>query len=460
MEDRVVTYGMLGAGIERCARRIIAARIEGREPVAVSVRNPVRHLTLCLALHRAGIPSISLEHDQTGVATVTVAAVLGDGNAPGRLAPGARLIEVSDAWFSDDVAGGALPAGFHGDRDICRFSLTSGSTDAPTRVPHTIQGTGQRILEKIFGCIDASRTAVLCLPGLSSILGFSTSCAALTAGRTLCFAEDMAQAVRMIELFAIDVAMTSTEQLLELTRAARRSHAQLRALRTVWVTGSPPTRPLLEAAMAHLCKDIFCRYGVSEVGLLARTTARELLAEPTLAGHVAPGVEVAAFDPQGRRCEPGQIGVLKRHRRCETNAVSLVPGATGPGWIALGDLGWTTADGKLHIAGRVGETVAGRKAVSPIHEIEHLVRLTWDFDGAAAVMVGGDMEAELWVAVVGQAEATASDIEALARTHGIRHSIRLFHLPAIPRGANGKVNRERLKAMMAQIAAPALSAAV
>ena len=50
MEDRVVTYGMLHDAIERCARRIADAAVDRQRPAAVLVKNPIRHLTLCLAL--------------------------------------------------------------------------------------------------------------------------------------------------------------------------------------------------------------------------------------------------------------------------------------------------------------------------------------------------------------------------------------------------------------------------
>jgi len=81
MEDRVVTYGMLETAIDRCARRIAALNMAGDAPVAVLVENQIRHVTLCLALFRAGIPSISLAHGQLGIAGIEFAAVLGDDGA-------------------------------------------------------------------------------------------------------------------------------------------------------------------------------------------------------------------------------------------------------------------------------------------------------------------------------------------------------------------------------------------
>jgi fatty-acyl-CoA synthase len=291
------------------------------------------------------------------------------------------------------------------------------------------------------------------MPGLSTILGFSTSCAALTAGRTLCFAEFPLQAVRMIELFSIDVVMAATEQLLALTRTARTSGAQLRSLRTVWVTGSPPTGPLLEAAMIYVCKDIFCRYGVSEVGLLAVATGRELLANPTLAGRVAPGVEVGIFDQHGGRCPAGEIGIVRRRRDAESTpareaAHEAPSGAINDPWITLGDLGWMTPDGQLHLVGRISDTVRTSRDLSPVHEVEHIVRLEWDVADAAAVLVDGAARPEIWIAVVADTEISAEPLAAMLRPRGIEHPIRLFRLPVIPRSTNGKVNRDQLKALM------------
>src|SRR5262249_20092707 len=81
MEDRVVTYSMLKAGIERCARRIAALHIDRRATVAVLIKNPIRHVTVSLALLRLGLLSISLEHGQAGIIDLKFGAVLGDQDA-------------------------------------------------------------------------------------------------------------------------------------------------------------------------------------------------------------------------------------------------------------------------------------------------------------------------------------------------------------------------------------------
>lgn len=453
MEDRVVTYGMLNVGIERCARRLIASSVgAGEHPVAVLLANPIRHLTLCLALFRIGALSVSLEHGQSGIDVVKFAAVLGDRDAGKLVAPGSRIVEVTDDWFGADIAaGGALPETFSDPAQICRLSLTSGATGTPKIVTHRVEDVGRRAL----GFFDFNWAFALCMPGLSSNWGFTTSCAVLAAGRTLCFSASPFQAARMIDLFSIDYIMASTEQLLALTRAARRSGAHLASLRTIEFGGSVATRTLLEAAVTHLCKDVYCRYGASEIGLIARAPVREVLANPGLVGQVVPDVEIGIFDGRGGRCKVDEVGIVKGRLREE-------PGASASGrgpdrsWADLGDLGWVDAGDRLFIAGRTADApaagaqraLAGR--ISLVHEVEHLVRLEWDLVDAAAILAEDTSPSmpEIWVGIVGNKDVRAEALRELLRLRGIENPLRVMSVPAIPRGANGKVNRADLNSLM------------
>jgi hypothetical protein len=104
------------------------------------------------------------------------------------------------------------------------------------------------------------------------------------------------------------------------------------------------------------------------------------------------------------------------------------------------------------------DTPAGR--VSPVHEVEHLLRLEWDATDAAAVLVedGAGEQPQIWIGIVDNKGASAEKIAAAARLRGIGYVIRLFDLTAIPRGANGKVNRPQLKTLLlAATSKPAMS---
>jgi acyl-coenzyme A synthetase/AMP-(fatty) acid ligase len=454
MEDRVVTYGMLRAAIERCAHRIVAMNIVPDGPVAVLVENPIRHFTLGLALFRVGIQAVSLEHGQTGIKDLKFTAVLGDGNAASLVDPGNRFIAVTDAWFSQDVpARGELPNSFSERTQVCRWSLTSGTTGVPKIVKHRVEDVGRRVLK----FVDLDWNLVLSLPGLSSNFGFTNGCAALATGRTLCFAESPFQAIRMIELFSIDLIAASTEQLVALTRVARKLGVHLRSLRAVYLAGSVPSHALLEAAMLYLCNDIHCRYSASEIGHVAYATAREVLSKPGLAGHVTPGVEVGIFDQQGGRSPVGQIGIAKCRRNEDSGGSSPGRGTEVHRWIDLDDLGWMTKTGELYILGRASDTDAvtaegaASRRISAIYEVEHLLRLEWDASDAAAVLVSdgsGSSPPQFWIGIVDCKDASAEKLEAILRSNGIDGAVRLFQIQSIPRGANGKVQRAQLKSLM------------
>ncbi len=92
---------------------------------------------------------------------------------------------------------------------------------------------------------------------------------------------------------------------------------------------------------------------------------------------------------------------------------------------------------------------ATAQKVSPIHEVEHLVKLEWDATDAAAVLVGEDGgQPEIWVATVGCKDADAAKLETILRHRGIKGAVRLFSLPSIPRAANGKIQHPKLRSLL------------
>jgi len=171
---------------------------------------------------------------------------------------------------------------------------------------------------------------------------------------------------------------------------------------------------------------------------MAHADAREALLDPGFAGYVLPGLEIGIFDDRGGRCADGQTGLIKARR------------AGDAGWIELGDIGRLTLDGRLYVLGRASEAGIGymRQHISPVHESEHLLRLEWDVADAAAVLIEDKPQPQIWIGVVGNGGVKADALATLLRARGIEHAIRLFDLEAIPRGANGKVSRAQLKAVM------------
>lgn len=452
MEDRVVTYGMLGIAITNCAHRIISANITGDGVVAVIVNNPIRHLTLCLALFRIGVRSMSLESGQPGIAQLKFAAVLGDSESRSLLNTANRFIEVTDAWFGmEPNAGGALPVGFSDYRQEFLQALTSGTTGAPKCVGISLAYIARYVVP---GVMQFNCNSHLCMLGLSSVWGITMACAVLASGRTLCFAASPFQAIRMIELFSIDFVLASTDQLVSLIRAVRKTDAHVKSLRVVFTGGSVTSRALLEAAAIHLCKDVHCGYGTSEVGSVARATAREVLLHPGFVGHVQPEFEIGILGPDGGQRPLGQIGIVKGRVKNEGGGHPPGESSEEDRWSDFGDVGWMSADGQLYVVGRTTDVSISSFGdnsalqVPPVHEIEDMLRLEWDASDAAAIMIdddAGTARPEIWVGTVDCKDARAEKLEAILRQRGIQGTVRIFPVRSIPRGANGKVQRTRLK---------------
>jgi acyl-coenzyme A synthetase/AMP-(fatty) acid ligase len=447
MEDRVVTYGMLGNFIESCACRIAELDFDKKGSVAVCIQNPIRHLTVSLALFRIGVVGVSLELRHHGIAGLKPTIVLGDAQAQHVFATQNHFVTVTDDWFLSQYLAPAsgLPPPFSGDRTVCRRSLTSGSTGEPKILENTIGyiGRGSPAGIAVFNC-----RLVLCMPGLTTVFGFWIACLVLASRKTLCFAASPFQAIRIIELFGIDFVYAATEQLVALVRAARKVGAHVTSLRTIAVAGGIPTRALLEGAAIHLCKDLLCRYGTSEVGLFAEAPASQVLARSGLIGFVMPGFEMGIFDPSGVPCQPGEIGIVKGRVKSRKDR------AEDP-WTDHGDVGWMTAAGEVFVVGRTSDIAPGEFAkargrqISPIYEVEHLLRLEWDAADAGAILVDSDPiggKPEVWVGIVECKDARADTLETILRQRGIDVTVRLFPLLTIPRGSAGKVERKQLKA--------------
>jgi non-ribosomal peptide synthetase component E (peptide arylation enzyme) len=101
--DRAITYGMLAAGIESCARRLARMDLGSDAPVAIAVKSPLRQVVLSFALMRIGVPSMSLGNMSQLATDMSLAAVLADSDASPGAGPARRSIAVTDEWFAPET---------------------------------------------------------------------------------------------------------------------------------------------------------------------------------------------------------------------------------------------------------------------------------------------------------------------------------------------------------------------
>jgi acyl-CoA synthetase (AMP-forming)/AMP-acid ligase II len=157
---------------------------------------------------------------------------------------------------------------------------------------------------------------------------------------------------------------------------------------------------------------------------------------------------------------PAKVGMVK-------GRVKSSPDRAEDPWTDHGDVGWISAEGEVFIVGRTSDIAAAdfakalARQISPVYEVEHLLRLEWDAADAAAILLDPDDaggKQEIWIGTVDCKDARPEKLETILRQRGIEGTVRLFALPSIPRGAAGKVQRARLQELMLAAAGRSVAA--
>jgi fatty-acyl-CoA synthase len=122
------------------------------------------------------------------------------------------------------------------------------------------------------------------------------------------------------------------------------------------------------------------------------------------------------------------------------------------GWFHTGDRGLFDAEGRLSVVGRLKDTIITGGETVDRAEVEYALA---DFPGVIEVAVSGAPDpvwGELVTAflVTGSGNPTLDDIRAHLDGRLARHKWprRLCVVPALPRGATGKLQRARLTTLL------------
>ncbi|MEM7415237.1 MAG: AMP-binding protein [Gemmatimonadota bacterium] len=231
-------------------------------------------------------------------------------------------------------------------------------------------------------------------------------------------------------------------------RGSRRAPGRLRS---VLIGGAHAPPSLVEAAV-QTGWPIALTYGATEMtSQITTATPEETAAAPGHVGRAMPGVDVRV-DADG--------GVLARG---DTVALGRI-GATGlesildaDGWYATGDVGALDAQGRLSITGRrIDRIVTGGTTVDA-REVEEVLR---GLPGVLDAVVVGVPDAEwgerIGAWIVSEPEGgiaswpAALEDACAARLHPAKRPRVWAFGSALPRNANGKVDREAVRARLAE----------
>ncbi|MGW3556404.1 class I adenylate-forming enzyme family protein [Streptomyces sp. NPDC000963] len=471
--DRGLTYRELANATTALAARLRREGLRRGDRIIVTASDGIGIAVLVYAASRVGAV-FSVLHEQVRggplehvLRDCEPALLVSDDPGAGRTAAehGVRslaLDELVRTALDADAAEAAAPAG-PGAPSVDPVSLiyTSGTTS----LPKAVVSTHQQVLfaaTAIQECLEyRSDDVVYCPLPLSFDYGLYQVYLAALAGARLhlaTVAEVGPPLLRSLEEAGATVlpSMPSvSDRLAWLLGRSSGGPSRLRLLTNTGAALSEPTMTALRAALPHLRIQVM--YGLTECKRTAIMPPDGDLDHPGSCGLPLPGTEVFVIDDDGGRLPAGEVGqivvrgphVMAGYWRRPELTAERFPRTEGlfPE-LRTGDYGWQDKDGYLYFSGRRDDLYKERGFRLSTTEVEAAATRVDGVTSAAVLPPEGKRNALL---------AVVADITADQVREGMRDHIEPFKIPrrcvrldALPTNGNGKVDRKKLAALVAQ----------
>lgn len=351
------------------------------------------------------------------------------------------------------------PGGHPGDGFM--LALTSGSTGLPKAVRRrsgSMNPTLRAVVESSLSrWMEMPTTGPHLVTGpLSGGAFWSTAIAALHSGQTLLLMRSWSAnyALELIERHGVTSAFLLPSMMSAMLRRRDEGAANdLSSLRAV-VHGAAPCPPEVKQRMLDWLGPIVHEfYSTTEAGG-TYILAGDWMRRPGTVGKPFPGIEVSILGEDDSPLPAGEVGRVALHAggfSVHGNGASTVH----QGYATPGDLGYLDEDGYLFLLGRdseilkVGGTKVHAKEVEEVL-LRHPAVLDAAVIGLPHATLGECVVA--YVEVVNGATNAASVIKSVLRM--ARRTLpvakaprRVHHVDALPRTANGKIDRPALRAL-------------
>ena len=440
-----VTWRELDRLVDALAHRLMESGIGTSDVVHLALTRPFRQLVLELALARFGAvaSAASLPPSLARVCLVEQERDLG-------MHPDARLVDAS--WFEPPRSAPTPVPMFEDASALAILCPSSGTTGIPKAIPITHAQLAARVAASDAGAPLPASPRAICLPAPSSGYGIVSAMRVLGAGGTLVLAATPEEIVAAGTTHRVNHIVMMPYWIDRIVDALG-PDGRLPALEQIEVGGAFLPRPLHALARERLCPRIYSVYGVTESGCIAIDDFDRLDLEAGEVGRALPGIEVVAFDADGRALPPGTEGMLRvRGAVCSGSYVGD-PGASAAafhdGWLVTPDLGRVAGDGTVTLIGRVGDViVVGGYKVRPTVVEDALLSIAAIEDAAAFGAPGPNGATQLCAAFVSSAPIDMAALETAirARLSTLSPSF-VMRVPRVPRNAGGKIMRDELATM-------------
>ena len=460
--DRTLTYGELGAAVERAAASLLDRGLVRGDALAVAAGNGLELAVLLLACARARVVMVGLntrlappqwaymtEHMQVRLRLAEPRFPL-----PGAEPLAAVLAEAAPRPWAYDPAR-EQPA----EDETYAVVFTSGTTGRPkaSQVVHRCSVHSGMSYQRVLQLRPGEVTAVL-FPMYYISAVHAHVLPALLAGATCLLLDptsprDYVDALRTHRV-SWAYAVPSWWRLVLRVPA----FCDLPALTRLAAGGAPLPADLVDALRQRLpgvrLHDV---YGLSEThspGCIAPDDV--VRARPGSVGRPLDCMEARVRGEDGAVLGPDEPGVLELRGSLVTTGYARDPAATAravvDGWFDTGDVARIDADGYVTVLDRTKDMInrGGTKVFSA--EVEELLRRHPAITDAAVVGVPDALAGEAVAAyVVACAPVTAADVRAWVREGMAEHAApRLVELvDELPRNAVGKTDKQALRARAA-----------
>lgn len=441
--------------------------------IGLHLQDTALHLVALLAAARLGMTSVAVESGAT------------DASAARRVLArtGARAVVDDRAvdWGSMsridlDVEGVEHAAGPADDALRCArpeawliYKTSSGTTGNPKIVPASHHGmwvsiereraaigypVGERYLTPVSFAHDGPRRRIL---------------ACLASGGTVVLPPSQLTAATLIATIERhDVRHFSSVpmQALALAQAVPPGAPRFERMRCLRLSAGPSEAQLHRLLRERLSPQVWVSYGCTELGPMTVASPEVLARWPQSVGLPMPGVEVEIVDADGRGLPPGTVGQVRVRAQGMPQAYHDDPRSTAQnfrnGWFHPGDLGRQGEQGALFHLGRADDLMILNGINIYPAEIEQAMLAHPAVRDAAALPLKLPVVNDVPVCAVALHEGlhtTPPQLLGFARRSlGARAPKKLVVLDAIPRNAQGKVQRgplrEQVRARLEAASAP------
>jgi len=453
--DERIDFGAVNRRVNRFANALIDAGIRRGDRVAVRIPNSHRSfesLFACAKLAAIMVP-------------ISFAASPDDAQTIIRDCSAAIVIEGNDAF--DLFAAGASesePGPTARANDPLLIMYTSGTTGDPKGVVLTHNNVIYSSLNQMIGWqLGAGDRVLVVAPchHVGGLLALGLPC--LHTGGSVYFAPPRpGEILAAIERNKITALFLPPALWGQLAHAEAFNHADLASVRLCASGGDPVPTRILKHLADRFHAEFTDAYGLTEASSCATLLhGDDIIRRAGSAGKSLVHNIVRVVDGEGNPAAPGAIGeivlegptVMKEYwRRPKETAVAI-----RDGWLWTGDRGYVDDEGFLWILGRGIDAITSNGSEVFPAEVERILR---DYSAVADVAVtavsDGDTGQAVAAIVVPRPGVTIKEDEIINFCAGkiaeYKSPKRVFVRDSLPRNANGKLARGKLRDFLAQSA--------